>query len=165
MLEFKLLERTSFPCAAENLFAILAANMCEIVPSGNSYQADYNSWFEAVKRGLQREERKIILILSETKLIGFFQYYTNDNRFVMEEIQIISPWQGKGVFRALYSFLISTLPSGICWVEAYVNKNNIKSQGILKHLGLNCAGEIKEKDIYHFRGKYSDLLEWYFRIE
>ncbi|NLJ80246.1 MAG: hypothetical protein GX335_04400 [Firmicutes bacterium] len=65
----------------------------------------------------------------------------------------------------MYSFLISTLPSGICWVEAYVNKNNIKSQGILKHLGLNCAGEIKEKDIYHFRGKYSDLLEWYFRIE
>jgi len=82
----------------------------------------------------------------------------------MEEIQIRSDCQGRGIFRGLYGFLISNLPSEIQNVEAYANKKNVKSQGILRHLELRADGENKNGNSYHFSGKYNDLLNWYYRI-
>lgn len=43
----------------------------------------------------------------------------------------------------------------------YANKNNMKSQGILKRLGLTIDGENKNGNSYHFSGKYDNLLKWY----
>mgnify|MGYP000866731866 CR=1 FL=1 len=164
MVILDFLDKSEFDSLSKDIFGILAANMSEIAPTGNSYEDDYKSWYCALKEGLKKEQRQIILIYSENELVGFFQYYLDDGNLVMEEIQIRSDWQGKGIFRALYGFLISNLPSGIRNVEAYANKKNIRSQRILKRLGLNIDGENKNGNSYHFSGKYDDLLRWYYRI-
>lgn len=118
MIKFRFLNKSAFDSLSKVIFTILAANMSEIAPTENSYEDDYNSWFAAVKEGLAKEKRKIILIFSGDELIGFFQYYTSGNKLMMEEIQIRSDWQGKEIFRSLYGFLISNLPPEIHDVEA-----------------------------------------------
>lgn len=164
MITFHFLDNPDFDRLSKLLFSFLAANMSEIAPTGNTYEEDFDSWFAAVKEGLEKEQRKIILILSGDELIGFFQYYTGDRLLMMEEIQIRSDWQGKEIFRNLYGFLISNLPPAIRNVEAYANKKNIKSQRILSHLGLKIDGENTNGNSYHFCGKYDDLLKWYYRL-
>ena len=164
MTTFYFLNKLDFDRLSKVIFSILEGNMSEIAPTGNSYEDDYNSWFAAVKEGLIKEQRRIILILSDDELIGFFQYYTSNNKLMMEEIQIRSDWQGKEIFRNLYGLLISNLPPEIHDVEAYANKKNVKSQGILRHIGLVIDGENKNGNSYHFHGKYDDLLKWYNRI-
>lgn len=42
-------------------------------------------------------------------------------------------------------------------MEAYANKKNKKSQGILARLGLERIGENKNGNSYHFRGRYEAL--------
>ena len=162
MVQFSFLKKEDFAALSAAIFSILAANMKEIAPTGNSSAEDYNAWFSAVKEGLKQDARKIILIHSNSDLIGFFQYYTNGNRLMMEEIQICRRWQGKGVFQSLYGFLIESLPPQISVVEAYANKRNEKSKGILRHLGLTAVGENKKGDCYHFRGEFESLLKWYY---
>lgn len=163
MATFQFLNKLEFEGISKDLFSILATNMSEIAPTGNAYEDDFNSWFTAVKEGLQKEQRKIILMRSGEELIGYFQYYINNGTLMMEEIQIRSDWQNRDIFRSLYGFLIAHLPLEIHVVEAYANKKNTKSQGILKHLGLNVDGENKNGNSLHFHGKYNDLLNWYYR--
>ena len=122
MIKFAYLDKLKFDNLSKNIFCILAANMSKIAPTGNSYKDDYRSWFCGLKRELEREQRKVILIYSDNELIGFFQYNIDNNNLIMEEIQIRPDWQGKGIFRALYGFLISNLPPEIQNVEAYANK-------------------------------------------
>ncbi len=98
MIKFEYLNKTDLPILAQTIFDILADNMSVIAPTGNSREEDYNSWFDAVSSGLKREERQIILIKSNNKIIGFFQYYINADTFMMEEIQCKSAYQGKGAF-------------------------------------------------------------------
>lgn len=161
MVRFHFMDKDEFDILAKTIFPILWTNMLEIAPTGNSDEADFASWFSAVKQGLLQEQRKIILMSQGHELIGFFQYYTNGNELMMEEIQISRDWQSKQVFRGLYGFLLAILPTEIEVVEAYVNKKNTRSQGILRHLGLDIVGENKKGDSYLFRGDYSDLLKWY----
>ena len=111
-----------------------------------------------------KEQRKIILIRDGEKLIGFFQYYVNDTTFMMEEIQFIPEYQGKGVFQKLYAHLAGIVQRDVPFVEAYAHKNNSKSQSILKHLGLQAVGEDKGTDTYHFRGDCSAMFERYRKI-
>ena len=47
------------------------------------------------------------------------------------------------------------------YVEAYANKKNLKSQSILKHLGLVESGENKNGNSFYYKGKYVDLLNKY----
>ena len=97
-------------------------------------------------------------------LIGFFQYSANtDGVFMMEEVQIMPNYQGKeyGIFRKLYGFLFSILPSDIKTVEAYANKKNLKSQQILLHLRLQVTGESKNGNSYHYQGDFDNLHKWY----
>ena len=49
------------------------------------------------------------------------------------------------------------LPPEVEFVEAYANKKNEKSQGILARLGLERIGENKNGNSYHFRGRYEEL--------
>ena len=99
----------------------------------------------------------------EGKLVGYFQYYINDatNSIMMEEIQIMKELQGAGLFSEFYKWLVKQLPKDIVFVEAYANKKNIKSQNILKHLGLVESGENKNGNSFYYRGKYVDLLNKY----
>ena len=161
MIGFEYLNKPDFFEFAQQIFDILADNMSAIAPTGNSREEDFSLWSDAVSDGLRRAERQIILIKDNEKLVGFFQYYINENTFMMEEIQFKSEYQGKGVFRALYGFIISHIRKDIELVEAYANISNSKSIAILEKLGLNNIGLNKNGRSYHFKGNYSDLLKWF----
>ena len=135
--------------------------MTVIAPTGNSREYDFKCWYEAVNDGLQREERQIILIKDNDKIIGFFQYFTNADTFMMEEIQFKPEYQGKGVFRELYGFILNNIKNDLEFVEAYANVNNRKSVGILEKLGLSNTGLNKNGHSYHFKGRFVDLIKWY----
>ena len=163
MTTFEYLNKLEFSVISNEIFNILADNMTVIAPTGNSREEDYKCWYEAVSGGLQREERQIILIKDHGKIIGFFQYYTNTDTFMMEEIQFKPEYQGKGIFRELYDFVFLNIKGDIKFVEAYANINNVKSIGILEKLGLLNVGFNKNGCSYHFKGKYDDLKKWYER--
>ena len=164
MLQFSLLDKNNFVSLSKDLFDILALNMSVIAPTGNTYEEDYRLWFEAVNEGLNKEARQIILIYCNNLLIGFFQYYTNNDLFMMEEVQISPQFHGKdNIFRGIFRFVLSVLPCNIQIIEAYANKQNEKSQKILQRLGLIKIGENKNGNSYHYRGEYRSLIKWYQR--
>lgn len=160
-ISFTYLDKNDFSKIAADLFNILADNMKKIAPTGNTRDEDYMYWYEGVSNGLKRNERKIVLIKNGENIIGFFQYYTNDDTFMMEEIQLKPKYQGCNIFRKLYGFLIENLDKDIKFVEAYANTGNRKSIGILEHLGLSKIGTNKNGNCFYFRGSYSDLLKWF----
>lgn len=162
MAKFAYLDKDLFPTYANTIFNILADNMSVIAPTGNSREEDFQSWYHAVGEGLKKDNRQIILILEREDIIGFFQYYTNTDTFMMEEIQICSAFQGKdNIFRDLYSFVLDHIRDDLLYVEAYANKQNHKSIGILGRLGLKVMGENKNGKSFHFKGKFEDLESWH----
>ena len=161
MISFEYLNKSDFFAYAIQLFDILADNMTVIAPTGNSREEDFVLWSDAVSDGLQREERQIILIKDNANLIGFFQYYTKADTFMMEEIQFRPEYQSKGVLRELYGFILKNIRNDLKFIEAYANVNNQKSIGILEKFGLLNIGLNKNGHSYHFKGNFVDLIKWY----
>ncbi len=161
MISFEYLNKPDFSVLAQAIFDILADNMGVIAPTGNSREDDFKLWFGAVSGGLQRDERQIILIKDNGNLVGFFQYFTNSDTFMMEEIQFKPEYQGKGVFRELYSFILANIKDDLKFVEAYASINNTKSIAILQKFGLLNIGLNKNGRSYHFKGRFGDLIKWY----
>ena len=158
-ITFEYLNKPDFSVVAKEIFNILADNMTVIAPTENRREEDFNLWLSAVSDGLQREERQIILIKDNDNIIGFFQYYTNADTFMMEEIQFKPEYQGKGIFRDLYGFVFTNIKTDIEYVEAYASINNTKSIGILEKFGLSNIGLNKNGRSYHFKGTYADFKE------
>ena len=161
MIRFEYLCKSDFSVLSQQIFDILADNMTMIAPTGNTREEDYNCWYECVTDGLKRDERQIILIKDNGYIIGFFQYYINANTFMMEEIQFKPAYQGKGVFRKLYGFVLKNLKTDLEFVEAYASISNPKSTGILEKFGLVNIGLNKNGRSYHFKGRFADLIKWY----
>lgn len=164
MVEFSYLSKNEFNKYASELFSVLYDNMTQIAPTGNSREEDYKSWYEAVCGEMQSNKCHIIVISTGnmTEIIGFFKYSTNESVFMMEEIQIKRFYQGKyNIFRTLYGFVLEHINEEIHIVEAYADKKNTKSLGILEKLGLSIVGENKNGISYHLRGIYKDLVKWY----
>ncbi len=163
MLQVNLLDKQEFHTLAAEIFAILADNMSQIAPTENSREEDYRIWCRAMAEGLQAEQRKLALLYDNTRLAGYFQYSVFGTVFRMEEIQIIPTCQGAATqaFRLLLGFALSALEPGVKTVEAYANKSNEKSQGILRHMGLQIIGENKTGSGYRFQGEMQSLLSWY----
>jgi RimJ/RimL family protein N-acetyltransferase len=164
MIKFELLVKNNFEKTSKNIFAILANNMSDIAPTGNTYEEDYNMWYKNMNENLKNDKRNIVLVIFNDLMIGYFQYNTNvGGLFMMEEIQILPEYQGGkyNIFRKLYGFVFSILPKNIKTVEAYVNKRNRKSQNILLHLGLYCIGENKNGSSFHYKGSFEDIKKWY----
>lgn len=161
-MNFEYLNKKDFASLSRQIFDILADNMSAIAPTGNSRDEDFNCWFSAVSDGLEREERQMILIKNGMEIIGFFQYYINEDTLAMEEIQLVSAFHGKeNAFRNLYGFLFENIPHSLKYVKAFANKQNEKSISILQKLGLKISGENKNGNSYFFTGDFTDLLKWY----
>ena len=143
------------------LFKLLSTNMSGIAPTGNTREQDYQIWIAGILPALECEERQILLIEQSDAVIGFFQYCTDDAVFKMEEIQIEPAQWGSGAFQTLYQYLANHIPQRIRWVEAFANKQNVKSQQILRHLGLEIIGENKNGNSWHFRGDCQKMLDRY----
>lgn len=143
------------------LFAILHGNMSRIAPTGGSYEEDCALWTSYMLPALREGKCRVVLLREGDELIGYFQYSISDGVLLMEEVQLKPHRQGTGVFRALFVWLVRTLPEGIEWVEAYARKENAKSQAVLGHMGLSCIGENKNGSSLRFRGRYADLARLY----
>lgn len=161
-ISFEYLNKAEFGVVADDIFNILADNMTMISPTGNTRESDFNCWYGCVKDSLNRDERQIILIKHTNIIIGYFQYFINDDTFFMEEIQFKPEYQGKGIFRALYGFIFTNIRSDIDFTEAYASINNSKSIGILEKFGMHNVGLNKNGRSYHFKGCFSTLIKWYY---
>ena len=165
MAAFEYLDKRLFDKYESTLFNILADNMTLIAPTGVEREDDHKSWYSAVKDGLRADARRIVLIREgdTERIIGFFQYYTNPHVFMMEEIQIIPEFQGRdNIFRDLYGFVLGNISDSPEFVEAYADKRNAKSLAILHRLGLSVIGENQDGSCYRLRGRYSEILKWYY---
>lgn len=168
MFDIKFLRRNQFEQYAEALFSVLYDNMSWIAPIGNSREEAFSCWFDANKKELKNENRHIIIIVQKeiNEIAAFFKYSVQNDVFFMEEIQIRKSYQGKyNLFEKIYKFVFDNMRDGVRTVEAYADKRNIKSVGILRKLGLTIVGENKTGISYHFRGAYADLLNWYNGID
>lgn len=161
MISFEYLNKSDFPTLAHTIFDILADNMTLIAPTGNSREDDFDIWFDAVSQGLEPSERQIILIKDDENIIGFSQYYTNSDTFMMEEVQFKAAYQGKGISRKLLEFVLENINSDLRFVGAYANVKNNRSIAILSKLGLKNIGLNKNGNSYRFQGKFTDLIKWY----
>lgn len=160
MIEFEYLNKVDFSAYSQTIFDILSGNMTKIAPTGNTLEEDFKMWNSCVSEALQRDERQMILVKDKEKLVGFFQYYTNEETFAMEEIQFKPEYQGKGVFRELYSFVFENIKSDLKYVKAYASISNKKSIGILEGFGLKNMGLNKNGHSYCFEGEFEDLVKW-----
>ena len=162
-ISFRYLPKPPSPGILDEIFSILATNMRVIAPTGLTYEEDRAQWLSCVLPALEKEARQIILIHDRDELIGFFQYYVTADHgvFMMEEIQFKEAYRGSGLFGELYRYLIPRLPEDIQAVEAYADKRNRKSLGVLAHLGLTVIGENKNRISYRLRGDFARLREKY----
>lgn len=161
MIQFDFLSLKNADSTLPVLFNILHSNMNEIAPTGNSYSEDEKIWLENVRPALNKPQRRIVLIRDDCQIIGYFQYYINQEKFMMEEIQLIHEYQGTGVFSAFYRWLMPQLPDDITFVEAYSHINNKKSQQILEHLGLEICKDGTSSNHFHYKGNYQKLKDKY----
>ena len=143
------------------LFQLLATNMNEIAPTGNTFEQDYQMWKGFMDSGIECPERQILLITADGRIVGYFQYLVREETLLMEDIQIDRAYWGTGAFQTLYQYLARTLSGGIRFVEADASKQNLKSQGILRHLGLEVVKENPNGRSYRFRGDCKKMLDMY----
>jgi RimJ/RimL family protein N-acetyltransferase len=159
MIAFRWMENAEFPRYDRDMFAILAANMTQIAPTGNAYEDDFTQWRAATRAELQNPEKHILLFLDGEQLVGYFQYALRDDTFIMEEIELRPAYQGKQqIFRRMYQFLVPQLPQTLRLVRASARKENVKSNGILARLGLERVGE--SQNSYRYRGTLAALKRW-----
>lgn len=144
------------------LFEILHSNMQAVAPTINTYEADFRIWYDNVFPALHQSARQMVLMYHDDKIVGYFQFYTQYKTFMMEEIQIIPAFQGTGLFRLFFLWMLEQLPKDIQQVEAYSHKNNLRSQRILEHFGLKKADRNQSDDFYFYRGSYRDFLNGFF---
>ena len=162
---FQLLEKAALEDILLQLFKILHGNMSLIAPTGGTFEEDFAVWREYIVPALQEERRQMVLMLCGDELAGYFQYDICNDVFMMEEIQIRPEYQGTGLFRELYRWLGDKIPGDVTYVQAYSNKENLKSQGILERLGLRRIGESKSGNSYHYMGKCRGLWDYLKKTE
>lgn len=160
---FRYLSKPPSSALLDEIFGILATNMRVIAPTGLTYEEDRAQWMACVPPALTKDARQMVLIYVGGELAGFFQYYVTADHsvFMMEEIQFKEAYRESGLFGELYRFLIPKLPADIVSVEAYADKRNTKSLGVLGHLGLTVIGENKNGISWHLRGDFAVLKEKY----
>ena len=157
MISFEYIDKSRADELLPLLFPLLYDNMNAIAPTGEGYEKDLAEWLGNVRPAIEKPQRNVIIIREDGEIRGFFQYYVNETTFMMEEIQFAPSLRGKGVFEALYSLLRNEVPDSVPFVEAYAHRLNTRSQGILRHLGLEPIGETRS--CIRFRGSAARLFE------
>ena len=161
MFDISFLNKEEKENVLPQLFDLLFENMNQIDPTGNTSEQDFQTWMKCIVPELETDERNILLIKCDGRLAGFFQYSVKESTLYMEEIQLYQEYWGSGAFSDLYRFLASIIPETISQVRANASKNNLKSQAILNHLGLNKIGENKTGKSYRYLGNCQNMLKKY----
>lgn len=143
------------------LYEILFSNMSQKYPTGNTREEDYCIFSSNFAQSMKEENRQLILMVSNDTIIGYFQYTIIGKTLKMEDLQTDKDYHGSGLFGIFYTWLVRQLPTDLQKVEALTDKRNIKTQGILEHLGLIRCGENKNGRSFYYMGDYRNLLDKY----
>jgi hypothetical protein len=145
------------------MFKLISTNMSAIAPTGNSLDEDCCIWQKAMYDELKKPNKKWLLAFNKGMLCGYMLYRIDTNLKIayMDEIQLDARYQGDGVtFAKLFGcFLFSKEIECIETLYSYANKNNIKSQAILKCLGLSTIENFNNG--FRFIGKKVDATSWF----
>ncbi len=153
-MQIHTLRKNEVEAVLPHLFTILYTNMNPIAPSVEPFEETRAGWVEVIGNALKDPRRTMLIVRNGEEIVGFFMYACNGENFLMEEIQLIPRVQGSETFRAIYDEVFPRLPETVQTVEAYAHKKNLRSQGILEHLGLTVIGENKSGNSYRYRGDY-----------
>lgn len=123
----------------DDMFNIINTNMKDIIDTGVNTKDNYINWKDSMIEELGNVNKRWIGAFKNNKLIGYFLYKTDNDILKLDEIQIIKKYQGDGyTFNSLFRMIFNDKDiSNDYKVIAYANKNNIKSNDILKHFGFN----------------------------
>lgn len=157
---FRFLNEAEAETTLPQLFEILSQNMHSLDPTQESDPETARCWKEWILPTLRRGERRILLAYVANELAGYFQYSLPGNALMLEELEFKPQFQGCGLFKKLFGFLLPQLPSGLKTVEAYVNKSNARSQKVLARAGLAAVGENKSGASWLFQGQYADFCSY-----
>jgi len=150
------------------MFDIISRNMREIAPTGNTLEEDRISWTRAMQEELQNPDKHWVLAFDGEALVGYVLYRIENHSALraplpggecilhMDEIQIEKAYQGDGeTFPLLMGkMLYDAKEAGARTVHTHVNKQNAKSQGIVRAMGLRI---VKEKPCgFIYEGKAKD---------
>lgn len=163
-IRFELMDKRRMEELLPQLFNILYNNMNVIAPTGSSYEEDKSIWLPAVTRGMEKAPRQIILMYVGANLAGYFQYYINEGRFMVEEIQLLPQYESTTLLYSFIRFMGKMIPEDVRYIEAYAHKKNLHSQSLINRLGMELVGENKNGNSYFYRGDYKKVLERFRKV-
>ena len=143
------------------MFSLIARNMREIAPTGNTLDEDRLMWTRAMLEQLRNPDTHWILLFSGEALAGYTLYRIAGETLHMDEIQVQQRFQGDGVsFPMLLGKLLEdAITARAETLASYANRQNLKSRAILSRLGLAIAGETPRG--FQYRGRVRDALAWF----
>ena len=141
------------------MYDILYANMRKIFPMTSQYDQDKKTWLDWMASDAARGH-EIILMYVEKTLAGYFQFRTEGDTLLIEEIEILPEYQRTLLFARFMQYAGHFLPQQIQWLEAYIRKENDASQALAEGLGLRVVGENKKGTSWKYRGDIAPLRKY-----
>ena len=158
MIRFAVLDKEEKSLWLPRLFDLCYENMIEIAPGELSYELEKQQWMGQVSPALEKEPRQIILCFADDVLAGYVQYYTNKKLLMIEEVQMTKECQQTTLFYSICKHLSKALPEGLEIIEAFAEKQNLRSQKLMQRLGM---AQIEEDERFiHLRGSLQNIKEF-----
>lgn len=154
-MEFVYVQKRDIPTLLPAMFDLLYENMSRIIPDERNREAQREEWYGQVGPALMGEKRRLVLLRQGGTMAGFFWYYLKGSTLMMEEIQLRKEYQGTGLFRRFFAWLMEGLPEDIDQAEAFAHRDNRKSRRILEYLGLRAVTVAAEEEYILYRGDCS----------
>ena len=139
------------------LFDLFYENMSAIAPSGLPREEERACWLAEVSPALDKDPRQILLCRDGEHLLGYIQYYTREGLLMIEEFQIVKPYQKSLLFPRMCKSLLRNLPAGIETVEAYAHIPNLYSQSIMAKFGFRKMDACPYPGLVHLRANAAEV--------
>ena len=143
-MQIMYLDKKEIKTVLPELYEIMAENGCRIPQA---------LWLSEVGSALEKENRQLLLLKKEERILGFFMYYLRGECLVAEELQIVKAYQRTGLYFALCRYLARNFEQ-IKHIEAFAEKENLYSQELMEKLGMR---KMKEEGFFHFYGDAESL--------
>ncbi len=141
MVTFSMLNKGEKEVWLPRLFDLLYENMKDIAPSGMTCDQEKAAFLANVSPALDKAPRQILLCFVDGELAGYVQYYVRGDLLMVEELQLRREYHRTLLFGQLCRPLIRSLPPEIRFVEAYADRRNKNSMGIMEKLGMETLPE------------------------